>query len=119
MTNQTPPSNPKTRHPKLKTAGRPAPAPATAPQDRRDLQVEIDNLRYAIDCNSQRIDEDGPLSEQLRLLDGLSSASMRLASLLKIQKTLTQGSDDYLAGLNRMLEEAYEKLHREGVPRDE
>ncbi len=117
MTNQTPPSNPKTHYPKRKTAGRPAPAPAT--QDRRDLQVEIDNLRYAIDCNSQRIDEDGPLSEQLRLLDGLSSASMRLASLLKIQKTLTQGSDDYLAGLNRMLEEAYEKLHREGVSRDE
>jgi len=83
------------------------------------LQVEIDNLRYAIDCNSQRIDENGLLSEQLRLLDGLSNAAMRLASLLKTQKTLTQGSDDYLAGLNRMLEEAYEKLHREGVHADE
>jgi hypothetical protein len=32
---------------------------------------------------------------------------------------LTQGSDDYLAGLNRMLEEAYEKLRREGVHDDE
>jgi hypothetical protein len=109
MTNQPLPFKSKPRHPKRKTTGRPA------PQDRRDLQVEIEDLRYAIDCNSERIDADAPLPEQLRLLDGLSNAAMRLASLLKTQKTLTQGSDDYLAGLNRMLEEAYEKLHRDGV----
>jgi len=99
----------KARLTKRQPTGRPA------PQDRRDLQVEIDDLRFAIDCNSQRIDEEGSLAEQLRLLDGLSKAAMRLASLLKMQKALTQGSDNYLDGLNRMLEEAYEKLQREGV----
>ncbi len=63
MTNQPPPSNPKRRHPKRKTASRPA------PQDRRDLQVEIDDLRHEIDCISEKIDESDQLADQLRLLD--------------------------------------------------
>jgi len=109
MTNQPPLFKSKTRHPKRKTGGRPA------PQDRHDLQFEIDDLRHSIDCNSQRIDEDGPLAEQLRLLDGLGQAAMRLSALIKAQKALAQGSDDYLSGLSRLLAEANEKMRREGV----
>ena len=109
MTNQPLLFKPKTRHPKRKIISRPA------PQDRRGLEVEIDFLRLAIDCMSEKIDEDGPLTEQLRLLDGLSKAAMRLASLMKVQQGLGQGSEDYLAGLSRLLAETNEKLRREGV----
>ena len=115
MTNQPPPSKPKTRHPKVKTTGRPAPAPA--PRDRRDLQVEIDNLRLNIDCVSERIDETDSLTDQLRLLDVVSKAVIRLASLVKMQKEFSQQSEDYLSGLSRLLAETNEKLRREGVHR--
>ena len=107
MTNQPSQSKEKNRYPKRKD--RPG------PQDRRDLQVEIGYLRQEIDCLSELIDEERPLNEQMRLLDVLSKVIVRLAGLIKAQKALGQSSDDYLAGLNRMLEEAYEKLSREGV----
>jgi site-specific recombinase len=109
MTNQPPLFKPKTRHPKRKNSAR------TAPQDRRNLEVEITTLRRGIDSLSERIDEDGPLSEQLRLLDTLSSAAMRLSTLLKVQQGLGQRSEDYLAGLSRLLAEADEQQSREGV----
>jgi hypothetical protein len=107
MTNQ--PSLFKKKTPKRKPANRPA------PQDRRDLQAEIDTLRLAIDCMSEKIDADGPLNEQLRLMDVISKTATRLAALIKVQSGLGQNSDDYLAGLNRLLAETYEKLSREGV----
>jgi site-specific recombinase len=109
MTNQPPLFKPKTRHPKRKNSAR------AAPQDRRDLEVEITTLRRAIDSLSERIDEDGPLSEQLRLLDTLSSAAMRLSTLLKVQQGLGPSSEDYLAGLSRLLAEVNEQQSREGV----
>ncbi len=109
MTNQTPPFKPSKRRTKRPGATR------LAPQDRRDLQAEIDTLRRDIDCMSEKIDADGPMSEQLRLLDGLGKAAVRLASLIKIQGSLASSSEDYLAGLRRLLNETYEKLHREGV----
>ncbi len=109
MTNQPPLFKPKPRHPKRKT-------PVTAaPQDRRDLEVEINTLRRAIDSLSQRIDEDGLLSEQLRLLDTLSSAAMRLSTLLKVQQGLGQSSEDYLTGLSRLLAEVHEEEGWVGV----
>ena len=111
MTNQPPPSKPKTRHPKVKTTGRPA------LQDRRDLQVEIDDLRLNIDCVSERIDETDSLTDQLRLLDVVSKAVVRLAALVKMQKEFSQQSEDYLSGLSRLLAETNEKLRREGVHR--
>lgn len=109
MTNQPPLFKPKTRHPKRKSSA------TAAPQDRRDLEVEITTLRRAIDSLSKRIDEDGPLSEQLRLLDTLSSAAMRLSTLLKVQQGLAPSSEDYLAGLSRLLAEVNEQQSREGV----
>ncbi len=109
MTNQPPPSNPKSRYPKRKTASRPA------PQDRRDLQVEIDDLRLNIDCINEKIDESDKLADQLRLLDVVSKAVVRLASLVKMQKEFSQQSEDYLSGLSRLLAETNEKLRREGV----
>jgi hypothetical protein len=109
MTNQPFPTKPKTRHPQRKPAARPA------PEDRRDLQVEIDVLRTGIDCMSEKIDAAGDLPEQLRLLDGLGKAATRLAALVKMQKLLSQDSEDYLTGLSRLLAETNEKLRREGV----
>lgn len=109
MTNQPPLFKPKTRHPKRKNSV------TAAPQDRRDLEVEITTLRRAIDSLSKRIDEDGLLSEQLRLLDTLSSAAMRLSTLLKVQQGLGQSSEDYLSGLSRLLAEVNEQQSREGV----
>jgi hypothetical protein len=108
MTNQSLPSKPKIRYPQRKHAARPA------PEDRRDLQVEIDVLRLDIDCMSEWIDKDGDLPEQLRLLDGLGKAAIRLAALVKMQKLLSQDSEDYLAGLSRLLAETNEKLRRGG-----
>ena len=113
MTDQPPPSKPKTRHPKVKTTGRPAPAS----RDRRDLQVEIDDLRLNIDCVSERIDDTESLTDQLRLLDVVSKAVVRLAALVKMQKEFSQQSEDYLSGLSRLLAETNEKLRREGVHR--
>jgi len=108
MTIQPPLFKSKTRNLKRK-AGRPA------PEDRRDLQVEIDLLRLDIESMSERIDENGALPEQLRLMDGIGKAMMRLASLVKMQKQLSQDSEDYLAGLSRLIAETNEKLRREGV----
>jgi hypothetical protein len=107
MTNQ--PSLFKKKNPKRKIAGRPA------PQDRHDLQVEIDTLRHDIDCLSQLIDPEGPIDVQLRLLDGLGKGAIRLAALIKAQREMVQSSDDYLAGLRRLVVETTAKLRRDGV----
>jgi hypothetical protein len=111
MTNQLPPFSPKPRCPKRKNTSRPAPAPL----DRRDLQVEIDDLRLNIDCLSKRMDESDDLTDQIRLLDVVSKAVVRLAALVKMQKEFSQESEDYLSGLSRLLAETNEKLRREGV----
>jgi hypothetical protein len=113
MTNQLPPSPPKNRYPKRKNTSQGTPAPAA--QDRRDLQVEIDSLRLNIDCMSERINDADTLTDQLRMLDVVSKAIVRLAALVKMQKEFSQQSEDYLAGLSRLLAETNEKLRREGV----
>ena len=58
-------------------------------------------------------DEEPSLKDYLKLLEGLSLASTRVASLLKTDRQLT-GSSDFTDTLNEALEELYKELNESG-----
>ncbi len=59
-------------------------------------------------------EEDQTLDELLRVLDIFSSASTRLAKLLKTEQEFTRDAENFGAGLNQVLSEVIETLKKDG-----
>ena len=78
-----------------------------------DLHGEITLLRAAIHQLSARAGAVESLAEQLRVLDGLGRASVRLANLLRAQRALEE--EQTAAALSRALDEVNRK-RRNGHP---
>ncbi len=72
-----------------------------------DLRGEIAMLRAAIRQVSERAAAADTLGEQLRVLDGLGRASVRLANLLRAQRALEE--EQTAAALSRALDEINKK----------
>lgn len=74
------------------------------------LAAEIRMVREVIRRAKEMAEEEEPsLKEYLKLLEGLSLASTRVASLLKTDRQLNEGAD-MTDTLNEVLEELYEEL---------
>jgi len=81
-------------------------SPDTAP----GLQGEIHMIRSIMQRVMSLIDEGHGLTEMLKLLDSLSMASSRLATLLKTDLQLNQ-QDDFGDILNEALAELLEEMN--------
>ena len=78
------------------------------------LAAEIRMVREVIRRAKEMAEEEEPsLKEYLKLLEGLSLASTRVASLLKTDRQLNEGAD-MTDTLNEVLEELYEELRLSG-----
>lgn len=77
------------------------------------LAAEIRMVREVIRRVKEISEEEEPsLQDYLKLLEGLSLASTRVASLLKTDRQL-MGSSDFTDTLNEALEELYAELNRQ------
>jgi hypothetical protein len=90
----------------------------------KGLEEEMNMLRIHMRTIIEQSSTAANLMENLETLRVLALAATSLARLAKTQKYLDGGSNggpgwSTMAELNAMLEEAYQKLHTEGVPRDE
>ena len=82
-----------------------------------ELAAEIRMVREVIRRVKEMAEEDEPpLKDSLKLLEGLSLASTRLASLLKMDRQLT-GKSDFTDTLNEALEELYAELRQDETNR--
>lgn len=77
------------------------------------LAVEIRMVREVIRRAKEMAEEEEPsLKDYLKLMEGLSLASTRVASLLKTDRQLNEGSD-FTNVIDEALAELYEELRRE------
>ncbi|MEE4195279.1 MAG: hypothetical protein V2J07_08790 [Anaerolineae bacterium] len=89
------------------------PSPEEQSPIQGELAAEIRMVREVIRRVVEISEEDEPSFDQyLKLLEGLSLASTRVASLLKMDRQLT-GKSDFTDTLNEALEELYEELRKE------
>lgn len=85
-----------------------------SPPNPGGLQAEIHMLRGLIQRVMALVDEGHSLQEMLKLLDGLSMASTRLARLLQTDIQLSQ-KDDLVDVLNEALAELLEEMNHESA----
>jgi len=87
-------------------------APPERNEALRDLSSQIEMLRELIELIHEAVDRDQPVNELLRLLDGLSKGSTRLAWLITTQQKLEEPEDTTQA-LSEALDRALERLRSE------
>jgi hypothetical protein len=83
-----------------------------APKDQKGLEEEIGLVREAIRKVAKEADEVDDVKVLLRLLDSLSSASQRLAGLLRAQRAMVGEKAGELP-LKTKLDDVLEDLGRE------
>ncbi|MCD4753756.1 MAG: hypothetical protein K8R40_11850 [Anaerolineaceae bacterium] len=83
-----------------------------SPKDSGVLRNEIQMIRGIMHRVMPLVDEGCSLQEMLKLLDSLSMASTRLATLLKTDLQLSQ-KDDLADALNEVLAEMLEEMNQE------
>ncbi len=83
-----------------------------APADPKGLEEEIGFVRQAIKQVADQAAEVDDVKTLLRLLDSLSSASQRLAGLLRAQRTMAGEKADQIP-LKKKLDDALEEIGRE------
>ncbi len=90
-------------------------SPEEQPSLQGELAAEIRMVREVIRRVVELSEEDEPSFDQyLKLLEGLSLASTRVASLLKMDRQLT-GKSDFTDTLNEALAELYKELKQDEI----